>query len=249
MPSSDIYYVYQYVRNDGTPYYIGKGKGNRAYSKNHKVAVPKDRSNIVFVVTNVSEEVAHMMEIELIAAYGRKDQGTGILRNLTDGGDGCSGRILSERSKALISQARKNWYTDGGQHPRGMLGKSFTKSPCDVLKTSGHRNGMWGATRKDLAASNADPVLRVRRGQSASRTKILKLCKMYGFDTIEAAANYFTNVVTNIGVAHPYKFIDVVESKFLQDHPTVLLPHNKTPTLLDLLKIPRPKRKSRETDR
>jgi len=89
------YYVYQYLREDGTPYYIGKGKGNRAYINNRTTPKPVDNNRIQLIKENLSEEDAFRLEIELIAYHGRKDLGTGILRNLTDGGEGVSGRIAT----------------------------------------------------------------------------------------------------------------------------------------------------------
>lgn len=87
------YYTYAYLREDRTPYYIGKGKDYRAYSKvNRKVNVPpKDR--IIFLKQNLTEEEAFKHEVYMIAVLGRKDLETGILMNLTNGGDGTSGAI------------------------------------------------------------------------------------------------------------------------------------------------------------
>jgi hypothetical protein len=97
--SANIYYVYQYVRSDGTPYYIGKGTGRRAWGKHSNISIPKDKSKIVIVKDMLTEKEAHELEKSLISEYGRKDLGTGILRNLTDGGEGKSGWIAPEEFK------------------------------------------------------------------------------------------------------------------------------------------------------
>ena len=85
---NNTYYVYQYLREDGTPYYIGKGKNRRAWVKQRAIPLPTDLTNIQILKENLTESEAFELESKLIAYYGRKDNGTGILRNLTDGGEG-----------------------------------------------------------------------------------------------------------------------------------------------------------------
>ena len=114
------YYTYAYLREDKTPYYIGKGKGNRAYKKKRgKINPPKDKSRIIFLKQNLTEEQAFRHEIYMIAVFGRKDLGNGILHNRTDGGEGSSGWVPSEETRRKISEASKgNTY---------MLGKTLSE--------------------------------------------------------------------------------------------------------------------------
>ena len=82
------YYTYAYLREDGTPYYIGKGKGYRCnYGTGKNCNPPKDRSRIIKLKQNLTEEEAFKHEIYMIALFGKKCDGTGILMNIADGGN------------------------------------------------------------------------------------------------------------------------------------------------------------------
>lgn len=105
------FYTYAYLRDDKTPWYIGKGKGKRAYKK-HDYFSPPAPDKIIILKNNLTEEEAYKHEIYMIAIFGRKDLGTGILRNRTNGGD--SPPVFTghtEESKQKISDKLKGRFT------------------------------------------------------------------------------------------------------------------------------------------
>ena len=100
LDSSDkIFYTYAWLREDRTPYYIGKGHLNRAWRKG---CPSSDR--ILILKKDLCEEEAFRHETYMIFVFGRKDNGSGILRNLTDGGEGASGQLFSDAEKSRRSE-------------------------------------------------------------------------------------------------------------------------------------------------
>ena len=100
------FYVYLYLREDGTPYYCGKGKDIRAWEEhrdiqnNRGVWTPKDLSRIAVTHWDLLEVGAFILERKTISWYGRKDIGTGILYNKTNGGEGSAGLVHTDEHKA-----------------------------------------------------------------------------------------------------------------------------------------------------
>ncbi len=110
-------YIYRDPSRNNESIYAGKGKNGRAWShlkskKKHpfiqRLQFMK-KNNIepsIEIIDALDESHAFFMEECLIEIIGRKDLGKGTLLNLTDGGEGVSGRIWSDAQKAAHSTNR-----------------------------------------------------------------------------------------------------------------------------------------------
>lgn len=111
-------YVYRHIRLDkNEPFYIGIGDdGNykRPYKKTGRTKYWQHIANLGYEVEIMMDgltwEQAIEKEKEFIKLYGRIDLKTGILVNMTDGGDGVKGKITTDETKDKISNAIKEWH-------------------------------------------------------------------------------------------------------------------------------------------
>ena len=100
------FYVYQYVTEQGTPYYIGKGSKYRIRQKHLYTVVPPIERRII-VKSALTEEQAFNLENKLIREYGRKIDG-GVLDNIKLNQWACAtGWKRSEETKHKISKANR----------------------------------------------------------------------------------------------------------------------------------------------
>lgn len=109
--SKDFYVYLHRKATTGEVFYVGKGQDDRGWETTtgrnkywHNV-VRKHGFYVEIVISGVQEWYAFEVEFNMIALYGREDTGHGNLVNMTDGGQGESGRHTPESTRQKISKA------------------------------------------------------------------------------------------------------------------------------------------------
>jgi hypothetical protein len=156
-----MYYVYQHKTIDtNSIFYIGKGKGKRAFTKSNrsdywKKVVAKHGLQVEFVVKDVDEEFAFLVEAECID----RNKKLGIkLINMTDGGEGASGYKHTETHKQKMK---------GNKFGASTWGISFKgKTHSDEQKVK------WAETRKGVTSPRKGVVLSDETKRKISQSRI-----------------------------------------------------------------------------
>lgn len=165
------FYVYQLrLATSELPFYIGKGKGNRSSHHFYPSNLARNslKSNTIKKATREGVEVlvetlhrtpdeaaAFKLEAELIAQYGRKDNSTGILANLTDGGEGASGKKVGDSTRRKLAAGRLG--TTVTEIVRANMSKAqqamtaATKQKMSVAATR-PRSELWKQRNKEATA-------------------------------------------------------------------------------------------------
>jgi hypothetical protein len=157
--------VYRHIRKDkNEPFYIGIGVSEkRAFDKIKrsdfwkKVAEKGYEVEILF--NDLTWEMACEKEIEFIKLYGRKDGG-GILANLTDGGDGTLGLIVSEKTRKENSERHS-----GKNNP--MYGKSHPKELIEQIRLKNIGRVSWNKGKKGVYTdSQLKKMSEIKKGKT-----------------------------------------------------------------------------------
>lgn len=184
------FYVYAHVKKDTDEiFYIGKGKGNRAWATRHynkywtRIAI-KHGFKVLFLFENLDEKTALDKEKEVI----KKLKQDGIkLTNLTDGGDGALSVLMSEevRKKQKISMGRpevrekisaitKEKWMD--KNHREMMIKAQIKNNKRIKSIENIENCL--VFRSSIEAGNyIHSILGIGKNSSAASASIYAACK------------------------------------------------------------------------
>ena len=150
------FYVYQYLTEDGQPYYIGKGCGARIHKPHTSTSLPPKERRII-IKDGLSNEEAKKLEGDLISKYKRKIDG-GILDNRKINQWACAvGWKHSEEAKQKISM--NNTGKRRTAEHKANYSKPKNLEHAENIKTA--VKNLW-----------ADPEYRAKRQAQAMTTRI-----------------------------------------------------------------------------
>ena len=171
--------VYQHRRKDNNSvFYIGIGKDKkRAYeigkrNKNWINIVKKYGYEVDVLLEGISWNEACNVEVGMIKDYGRKDLGLGNLVNLTDGGEGSYGLILSDEARIKISISKI-----GKKNRLGIKHTEETKNKISRTKsnpTEETRNKL-SFRAKNRSKEHQDKITKSKIGNSYRSKKVLNI--------------------------------------------------------------------------
>lgn len=151
------FYVYGLIDpRNAQPFYIGKGiiKDNQgrefrrikyhlslvgSYNRLKNAVIKKllkqgDEIKFKIFAEKLSEQEAFALEIQLIKQFGRRDIKTGILCNLTDGGEGVSGHKYSDEFKKKCSDRMKKYIQLHGVSFKGCNHSSESRKKMSIAQ-------------------------------------------------------------------------------------------------------------------
>lgn len=168
-------YVYRDPSRDNEPIYVGKGSGRRAWAhlkpikRRHPFTQRLNkmiRENVqpdIEIIACADEAEAFKIETELIAKFGRKDLRLGTLLNMSDGGEGPSGRIFSNEVRAKMSAGQRR--VQGIAQNRPEVKAERVKIATALMADEGRRKQISESCKKTLA----DPEVKKRCSDAQKR--------------------------------------------------------------------------------
>lgn len=178
------FYIYRWIRLDtNTPFYVGKGKGNRAGNKtgrnryfSHILNISK--CEVEIIIDNLTEEQAFAKEVEFIKLYKNLNY---CEANLTNGGEGISGHKMSQdfKNKRSIDYL-------GSNNPNFNNGSKISgnKNPSKRLEV-----------RKKLSISNSgcnNAMFGMSLGKNPNSKQVIDITTGFIWDSAKEASSIYS---------------------------------------------------------
>ena len=159
------FYVYLHIKeSDGTVFYVGKGtkfRWSRVYDRTQHWKNTAIKHGVIckIVAHDLSAEEALVLEKKLIASYGRQDQKTGCLVNLTDGGDGVVNYVWTEEHRKKISEAgmgKRHTPETKEKIRQANVGRTFSAQTLKLMSDA-RKGTPWTEAQRKASESRIDP--------------------------------------------------------------------------------------------